>query len=110
MSDHRRSPRVQARFWILVRGVDTEPVLRRGDVSLGGIFFESEHEVGPPGSVQHRLVSPYSKQPVVEVMARVIRVVSLNDIWRGPGISGVGMEFMAEDVEKRQGIQRFVQE
>src|SRR5690606_35035972 len=52
----------------------------------------------------------YSKHPVVEVMARVIRMVSLNDIWRGPGISGVGMEFMAEDVEKRQAIQRFVQE
>lgn len=109
MADHRRSPRMQARFWIQVRGVDIGPVLRRGDVSLSGIFFETDQEVGEPGSVQHLVVSPYSKHPTVEVMARVIRVVSLNDIWRGPGISGVGMEFMAEDADRRQAIQHFVQ-
>lgn len=110
MKDHRRSPRIQARLYIGVAGIDAEPQLRRGDISLTGLFFETDQDIGSPGSVQYFTIQPFSRRRSVGVMGRVVRVMSVDDLWAGTGIAGVAIEFMADTDKKREELQAIVHE
>ena len=52
MDESRRSARIPGRFWVAVEGVDAEPVLRHGDISATGLFFELTEDIGDVGTVQ----------------------------------------------------------
>lgn len=108
--EHRRSPRIAARLWIEVAAVDERPVLRTANVSLTGIFFETDREIGPPGSLQRLRVSSFSRQRTVIIMGRVVRVVTANDLWQGRRIKGIGLEFLVEAPSTRQDLQVLIQE
>jgi hypothetical protein len=92
--ESRRSARIAGGFWVAVEGVDAELVLRRGDISATGIFFEIDLDVGPVGTVQWLHISSLDRTKVIHVMAHVVRVVSLADVQRE--VRGVALEFMPE--------------
>jgi hypothetical protein len=106
--DRRRGARIPARFWVQVSGLDTEPVLRRGDISMSGAYVEIDSPVGPLGSVQTLMVAPYGRQESVLLLARVVRVVSIEDLWQDRGVAGVAFEFLPETESKRQTLTAIV--
>lgn len=95
--ESRRSARIAGGFWVAVEGVDSELVLRRGDISATGIFFEIDLDVGPVGTVQWLHIASLDRTKIIHVMAHVVRVVSLSDVHRD--IKGVALEFMPESDE-----------
>lgn len=95
--ESRRSARIAGGFWVAVEGVDAELVLRRGDISATGMFFEIDLDVGPVGTVQWVHVSSLDRTKVIHVMAHVVRVISLADVQRE--VRGVALEFMPESDE-----------
>jgi hypothetical protein len=92
--ESRRSARIASGFWVAVEGVDAELVLRRGDISATGIFFEIDLDVGPVGTVQWLHIASLDRTKIIHVMAHVVRVVSLADVQRE--VRGVALEFMPE--------------
>lgn len=92
----------------MVAGVDVESELRRGDLSATGIYFELDEPCGVVGSVQRlRLESP-DRQCQVVVMARIVRIIMIDDVERETLRSGIAMEFMAETLEKYAALQGLV--
>lgn len=110
MVEHRRSPRARARFWLQILGVDDQLKERRGNISLNGVFFEIGRDPGGVGTVQSIRLSSRQSGDTVDVMARIVRVMRFNDLWDTAETSGVAMEFMAEDVRKRETLHRLVHE
>jgi hypothetical protein len=95
--ESRRSARIASGFWVAVEGVDSELVLRRGDISATGIFFEVDVDIGAVGTVQWLHVASMDRSRTVHVMAHVVRVVTLADVHRE--LKGVALEFMPESDE-----------
>lgn len=96
-TESRRSARIAGGFWVAVEGVDAELMLRRGDISATGIYFEIDGDVGSVGTVQWLHVASLDRTRIVHVMAHVVRVVSLADVHRE--VKGVALEFMPESDE-----------
>jgi hypothetical protein len=107
--ERRRGARIPARFWVQISGVDEEPLLRRGDISMSGAYVELDQRIGPPGSVQRLSLAPHGKEETVQLLARVVRVVSIQDLWHdGPGIAGVAFEFLPDVADKREVLTRII--
>ena len=107
--ERRRGARIPARFWVQIAGVDDEAILRRGDISMSGAYVELDRPIGPPGSVQRLSVAPQGREETVQLLARVVRVVSIQDLWHdGPGIAGVAFEFLPDAVEKREVLTHII--
>jgi hypothetical protein len=92
----------------MVAGVDTAPVERHGDISLTGIFFELEREVGAAGSVQWLRLTSLDRRHTVEVLARVIRSITLDDLAQPEPRFGVAFEFMPDSAERFASLQNLV--
>lgn len=106
--DRRRGARVPTRLWVKIAGVDLDWVLRRGNVSMTGIYIELGEAVGEPGSVQTLSVSPYDREVETTLLARVARVVGIQDLWKGPSIAGIAFEFLPENPDKREQVDEVV--
>lgn len=106
MDESRRSARIPGRFWVAVEGVDAEPVLRHGDISATGLFFELTEDIGDVGTVQFLHLASVDRARHVAVMAHVVRVVTLADIHEER--RGVALEFMPESDESAANLVDFV--
>jgi len=104
--ESRRSSRIAGRFWVAVEGVDAEAQPRRGDISATGIFFEIREDIGGSGTVQWLRIESQDRARSIQVMAHVVRVVSLSDV-HGE-IKGVALEFMPESDEAAANLCDFV--
>lgn len=104
----RRSARITTNLRVAIEGVDERPVLRRGDLSSTGIYFELDRAVGAVGSVQRLWVSPADGAEPVPILARVIRVVSADDLQLGAITVGAAFEFMPESPEHREALEQLV--
>jgi hypothetical protein len=92
---------------VAIEGIDAKPVARAGDISAGGIYFETDREVGKVGTVQWLHVASPDGERSVHVMAYVVRNVTLNDVGVSPR-SGVAFEFMPESDEAQEALRAFV--
>ncbi|MCC6751630.1 MAG: DUF4388 domain-containing protein [Deltaproteobacteria bacterium] len=106
--EHRRGARVSADFWIRLEGVDHEPRLRQGNLSVSGLYFRCERPVGQVGSVQFLRLASRDFQQQVDVLARVIRTISLEDLHAGSVTAGVALEFMPQSAASREALERVV--
>jgi hypothetical protein len=86
--------RMPASFRLRIAGVDEAPAVRRGDISQTGLYVEYDRSVGPPGSVQWLEIGLPGDDRSIELMARVVRVATIDDLWKGRQIAGVAFEFM----------------
>lgn len=98
----QRSGRLRTQFGVRIRGVDPEIRVRRGDVSLTGVFFELDPplEIGALGSVQALHIKPLDGFDHVEVMARIVRIRGEQRLYGAPLLSGVAFEFLPENDER----------
>ncbi len=108
--EQRQRARISWRFWVAVEGVDDYPRLRNGNISFTGVYFETDGELGELGSVQWLYLAATEQGQPLEVMARVIRVATLEDVRRGSVPVGIALEFMPEREEVRGGLQSLVRE
>ncbi len=109
--ERRRGARIPARFRLQISGVDDRPVLRRGDISMSGAYVELARRVGRPGSVQRLAIASDGNRESVELLARVVRVVSIQDLWHdGAGIAGVAFEFLPEAAAKREALTQIIRQ
>jgi hypothetical protein len=107
MDGSRRGARIATRFLVAVEGVDPAPVLRKGDISATGIYFETERDVGEVGTVQSLALASLDRSRSVRVMAHVVRTVKLADV-AGRHLSGAAFEFMPESDEAAAHVHEFV--
>jgi len=103
----RRSARVSAAFLVAVDGVDEDLLPRRGDISATGMYFESDRPVGAAGTVQFVTIAAPDRRRTIDVMAHVVRTVTLEEAKRR--LYGVALEFMPATEEAAADIERFVQ-
>ena len=85
MDKARRGARVATRFLVAVEGLDATPVLRKGDISGTGIYFEIDRDVGDVGTVQSLALTSLDRSRSVRVMAHVVRTVKMADADQTPG-------------------------
>ena len=107
MDEARRGARIATRFLVAVEGLDPAPVLRKGDISSTGVYFETERDVGDVGTVQSLALTSLDRSRSVRVMAHVVRTVKLADV-AGRHISGAAFEFMPESDEAAAQVHDFV--
>ena len=108
MLERRRAGRLNARIWTQVMGVDDTWRMRRCNLSVTGVFFEVERDIGDPGSVQQVKLMTADKLCHLDVMARVVRVFSTNDIWKGYAVAGVAFDFMLNTDAQREEVEQLV--
>lgn len=108
--EQRKRARISGRFWVAVEGVDDYPRLRSGNISFTGVYFETHRVVGDPGSVQWLYLSASEQGTPVEVMARVSRVVALEDARRERVPVGLALEFMPATADARAVLQALVRD
>jgi hypothetical protein len=89
----RRAPRFKIRLWVQVTGIDPTPVLRDGDISASGLYFALDHHIGDVGSVQRLVLRAEDDNAGVVVLARLVRVSSVEDLWKGRLITGAAFQF-----------------
>ncbi len=92
--DSRRAPRFKVTLKVQITGIDEQPVLRTGDISAGGLFLTLDREVGPIGSMQRMLLRSDDDACEAVLLARVVRVAAVDDLWRGRSIAGVAFQFL----------------
>ncbi len=107
MDEARRGARIATRFLVAVEGLDPAPVLRKGDISTTGVYFETERDVGDPGTVQWLTLTSLDRARTVRVMAHVVRTVRLGDV-AGRVVSGAALEFMPESDAAAAQVRDFV--
>ncbi len=107
MGESRRGARITTRFLVAVEGLDPAPVLRKGDISSTGVYFEIDRDVGDIGTVQSLALMSLDRSRSVRVMAHVVRTVKLADAG-GRRISGAAFEFMPESDEAAEQVHDFV--
>ncbi len=104
----RRAPRVSCDLWVAISGVDAAPVRRRGDISLTGLFIEVDRPVGVAGSLQWlKLWSP-DQRFSAEVMGRIIRSITLDDVMDIEPRLGVAFDFMPDSAARFTALQNLV--
>jgi hypothetical protein len=94
----RRAPRLKTHLRLQVLGMDEEFHDVDGDISVGGVYIDTDRDVGDLGSVQRlRLASARGPQQLT-VLARIARIATINDFWRGHVIVGVAFQFMFHEI------------
>ena len=104
----RRAPRVICDLWVTIAGVHDAPVRLLGDISLVGVFFEVDHNVGVPGSLQSLRLETVDRRFSAEVMARIVRTITLDDVSRAEPRFGIAFEFMPDTVARFTALQELV--
>jgi hypothetical protein len=107
MDEARRGARVAARFKVAIEGVESAPVLRKGDISSTGTYFETDHDVGEVGTIHALRMVSLDGQAAVRVIAHVVRTVRMSDE-AGRRISGAAFEFMPESEAATEQLREFV--
>jgi hypothetical protein len=107
MDEARRGARVAARFRVAIEGIDDAPVLRKGDISATGAYFEVAEDVGEVGTIHPLRLVSLDGVASVRVIAHVVRTVRMSDA-AGRRVSGAAFEFMPESDAASALLQDFV--
>ena len=97
-NQRRRSPRLKTRLRLQVLGLDDDMHDVDGDISVGGLYIDTEREIGDVGSVQRLRLATARGPQQVTVLARIARVATINDFWRGHVVVGVAFQFMFQEI------------
>lgn len=106
---HRRDQRIDGWYWIRVVGVDPVPQRRWGNVSSNGVYFKTDARWAVPGAVERIEVATADGHRHFETLACVIRVVGIQDLWRGTGTAGAAFQFLPDDLPTRDAIAHLVE-
>jgi hypothetical protein len=103
-SEHNRAPRVSARFFVRVLGVDARATLRAGNISMTGAYFETDTAPGEVGQVERIEVKSMDGSASVVVPAVIIRLSHTRDLWAGEQVVATAWQFLPDNEEVNQAI------
>ncbi len=106
--DNRVGARVQATFWIEVKGVAAKPTLVQGDISISGLYFQTDRSMGKVGSIVAIEIASADKDCRVEVTAHVVREVRCDDLYKGETVAGVALGFLLHNAMQQLELQIFL--
>lgn len=106
--EQRRGARFPAHLWVTVADVTPVAELCWGNISISGIFFETERDFGDPGEVHLLSLANSDRSLSIDIMGKVIRVLAFDDLWKGTVIAGVALEFLVESDSQREEVAQFV--
>lgn len=104
------SGRLRTQLGTRIHGVDSEVVIRRGDLSLTGAYLELDPpvEVGALGSMQAlQLVPPNGSEPL-ELMARIVRIRGEQRLYGLPLLDAIAFEFLLENDAQRAELSALI--
>lgn len=104
------SGRLRTQLGTRIHGVDSEVVVRRGDLSLTGAYLELDPpvEVGALGSMQAlQLVPPDGGEPI-ELMARIVRIRGEQRLYGLPLLDAIAFEFLLENDPQRAELSAMI--
>jgi Domain of unknown function (DUF4388)/PilZ domain len=96
-NQRRKSPRLKTQLKLQILGLDEDYVVADGDVSVGGLYIDIARDVGELGSVQRLRLATMRGSEQITLLARIARVATVNDFWRGNVITGVAFQFMFQE-------------
>jgi hypothetical protein len=106
--ERRRGARIKCKLWVEIQGVSKRISLRQADISISGIFLEIDEALGRAGHVQKLNLVTIDRLNSVSLLARLVRVITIDDIWRGKVRTGAAWEFLFQKDEQRRDIERFI--
>lgn len=109
-TDRRRGGRVRCQLWVKIGGVDDALVSRLGDISATGIYIESDRGVGAAGTVCPLRIASQDRQMAIDLLGRVVRVVSVSDLEHVPAVHGIAFEFLLEGDVAKEEVRLIVRE
>ena len=95
--DRRQGLRVQTSFWVRIVGRDSTPRLCHGDVSISGVYFDSDTRLGGPGAVELLEIHSEDRSASFQTLACLVRVSTVEDLVHGTLVKGVAFEFLPDD-------------
>lgn len=107
-AERRTSLRVDGVFRVRVKGADADPVLRPGNISPTGIFFETSHNPGAPGTLHTLDLATEDNSLRVAVLAVVVRVSTVQDLWTGTRVTGAAFQFMPTAETTRRDVENIL--
>jgi hypothetical protein len=108
--ERRRDARFFTSFWLSIAEVADATELLKGNISVSGVFFRTDKDVGRPGTVRLLRIATADRRASVEVMAHVVRVISYDDLLQGRVIGGAAFEFLLGTAHQRNQVEQFVHE
>jgi|GEM_PF-6562151 len=109
-TDRRRGGRVRCQLWLKIGGVDQSLVSRLGDISGTGIYVESDEGVGEPGTICPLRIASHDRRMAIDLLGRVVRVVSVSDLSQPSPMFGIAFEFMLEGELAKEEVRLIVRE
>ena len=107
--ERRVSARIETELYIGVVGVDEAPVLRRGNFSSTGVYFEIDRPIGEVGSLQRLHLLSYDRSIELRVVARMARRVQIDDLHhRARPVTGAGLQFFPGNEHERATLVRLL--
>jgi hypothetical protein len=82
-------------------GVDEDFRVTDADISVGGLYIDTDRDIGELGSVQRLRLGLMHDPLQLTVLARIARVSTVSDFWRGQVIQGVAFQFMFQEIAAR---------
>jgi hypothetical protein len=107
-SERRRGARIKCKLWVEIQGVSKRITLRETDISISGIFLEVDEALGRAGHVQKLNLATIDRLNSISLLVRLVRVITIDDIWRGKVKTGAAWEFLFQKDEQRREIERFI--
>jgi len=100
--------RIQTEMWVRVIGRDNEPLLRAGNISGTGVFFEAEQWPGRPGDITVIEVSSGDSARSFTTLASLVNVFKADEARRSSIEPGVSFQFLPSDEATRSSIAKTV--
>lgn len=106
--ERRRGARIKGELWVGV-GDKKPPVEKcRGDISISGVYLDVGKSMGDVGHVLNLYLETGDKSTSLNIMSRVVRVVTCEDLWQGKTVAGVALEFLAQNDQQQNEVVQFV--
>ncbi len=96
-SQRRRAARLKTQLRLQIVGVDSEFTLVEGDISVVGLDADVARDVGELGSVQRLRLATLAGTEQITLLARIARLATVTDFWRGNVVTGVAFQFMFQE-------------
>ncbi|HKU37413.1 MAG TPA: DUF4388 domain-containing protein [Polyangiales bacterium] len=93
----RKAPRLKTQLKLQILGLDEDFFVAEGDVSVGGLYIDIARDIGELGSVQRLRLATMRGSEQITLLARIARIATVNDFWRGNVITGVAFQFMFQE-------------
>ena len=106
--EQRQSARIPIKLYAQVLGIDEDDHLRPGNISLSGVFFETDGALPKVGTLERIRLESEDRAHSVTTTACLVRVAHTTDFWAGEQIAGAAFQFLPDDATVRAKLDRLL--